>query len=99
MQSSQHGDRGNCGAGKLGRDVLGDTSKAQNIDVQHLTGSPRRFEILAAVVPQTEVQTFSGRGLFDYVCMTFELVADCRSNGLDLGRQRFRLRDVVSVAT
>jgi hypothetical protein len=48
--------------------------------VQHLTGSPRRFEILAAVVPQTEVQTFSGRGLFDYVCVTFELVTDCRSN-------------------
>jgi len=80
MQSSQHGDRGNCGASKLGRDVLGDTGKAQNIDVQHLTGSPRRFEILAAVVPQTEVQTFSGRGLFDDVCVTLELVADCRSN-------------------
>jgi len=38
---------------------LGDTGKAQNIDVQHLTGSPRRFEIRAAVVPQTEVKTVS----------------------------------------
>jgi pimeloyl-ACP methyl ester carboxylesterase len=57
-----------------------DTGKAQNIDVQNLTGSPRRFEILAAVVTQTEVQAFSGRGLLDYVCVTFELVADCRSN-------------------
>ncbi len=65
---------------ELGCDVLGYTGKAQNIYVQHLTGSPRSFEILAAVVPQTEVQTFSGRGLLDYVCVTFELVADCGSN-------------------
>jgi hypothetical protein len=48
--------------------------------MQHLTASPRRFEIVAAVVPQTKVQTFSGRGLLDYVCVTFELVADSRSN-------------------
>ena len=54
--------------------------KAQNIDVQHLTGSPHRFEILAAVVPQTEVQTFRAVDCFDDVCVTFELVADCRSN-------------------
>ena len=62
MQCAEHGDRGNRRAGKLGRDVLGDAGKAQNIDVQRLTGSPRRFEILAAVVSQTEIQTFSGRG-------------------------------------
>ena len=65
---------------KLGRDVLGDAGKAQNVDVQHLTGSPRGFEILAAVIPQTEVQTFSGRGLFDDVCVPFELIANCRAN-------------------
>src|SRR3984893_7390741 len=80
MQSSEQGACTNCGSSELGRDVLGDTGKAQNIDVQHLTGSSRRFEILTAVVPQTEVQTFSGRGLFDYICVTFELVADSRSN-------------------
>src|SRR3979490_2555178 len=75
MQSSQHVDGGNCGASKLGRDVLGNTGKAQNIDVQHLTGSPRRFEILAAVVPQTEVQTFSGPGLFDSRFGALQVVA------------------------
>jgi hypothetical protein len=48
--------------------------------VQHLTGPPRRFEILPAVVSQTKFQTFSGRGLFDYVCVAFELVTDRRSN-------------------
>ena len=42
---------------KLRRDVLGDRGKAQNIDMQRLTGTPRRVEILAAVIPQTEVQT------------------------------------------
>src|SRR5882672_9902504 len=80
MQSSQHTDRANGGASKLGRNVLGDSGKAENIDVQHLTGPPHRFEVLAAVVPQTEVQTFSGRGLFDDVGVTLELIADCRSN-------------------
>jgi hypothetical protein len=40
---------------------LGDAGKAQNIDVQHLASSLHRFEILAAVIPQTEVQAFSGR--------------------------------------
>ena len=66
--------------GKVGRDVLRDTGQAQNIDVQHLAGSPRRFEILAAVMPQPEVQTLSSGGLLDYFCVTFELVADCRPN-------------------
>jgi len=45
----------NGGAGEIGRDVLGDAGKAQNIDVQHLTGPPRRFEIRSAVVSQTEL--------------------------------------------
>ncbi len=80
LQSAQYGNRGNCGASKLGRNVVGDTDKAQNINVQHLTGLPDRFQILAAVVPQPKVQTFSGRGLFDDVHVTFELVADCGSN-------------------
>ncbi len=42
--------------------------------------SPSRFEILAAVFPETEVQTFSGRGLLDYVCVKFDLVANCGSD-------------------
>jgi hypothetical protein len=59
---------------------LGDTGKAQHIDVQLLTGSSRRFKILAAIVPQTEIQTIPDRGLFDHVRVTFELVADCGSD-------------------
>ena len=46
---------------RLGRDVLGDGRQAQNIDVQHLAGALRRFEILAAEIPQPEVQALSGR--------------------------------------
>ena len=61
MQRAQHGNGGNGRASKLTRDVLGDAGKAQNIDVQHLASSLHRFEILAAVIPQTEVQAFSGR--------------------------------------
>ena len=76
MQRAQHGDGGNGRASKLGRNVLGDAGKAQNIDVQHLAGSLRRFEILAAVVAQTEVQTLSGRRLLYDVGVTFELVPD-----------------------
>ena len=60
MQGPQHRDRGDGGAGKLGRDVLGDGGKAENVDVQHLAGSLRRFEILAAVIPQPEVQSSFG---------------------------------------
>jgi len=80
MQRAQHGDGGNGRASKLGRNVLGDAGKAQNIDVKHLTGPARRFEIISTVVSQTELQAFSGRGLFDYVCVAFELVTDRCSN-------------------
>src|SRR5262245_49227080 len=80
MQRPQHADRANSGASKLGRDVLVDAGKAQDVYVQHLTGAPHSFEILAAEVPQTKIQTASGRGLLRYIRMTFELVADCGSN-------------------
>ena len=46
--------------------------------MQHLAGALRRFEILAAVVSQPEVQTLSGCRLLDDVCVAFELVADGR---------------------
>jgi hypothetical protein len=42
-------------------DVLGDGHKVENVDVQHLAGTLRRFEILAAVVPQPQFQTLSDR--------------------------------------
>ena len=58
MKGAQHGDRGDGGAGKLGRDVLGDGRQAKNIDVQHLAGALRRFEILAAVISQPRSRLF-----------------------------------------
>lgn len=51
MQGSEHGNRSNGGAGELGRDILRDADKTEDIDVQHLAGLPRRFEIGAGVVP------------------------------------------------
>jgi hypothetical protein len=78
MQGAQHRDRGDGGASQLGGDVLGDGGQAQNIDLQHLAGALRRFEILAGVISQPEVQALSGRGLPDDVCMAFELVPDGR---------------------
>ena len=59
-QSSQHDDRPDRGAGKLGRDVMGNAGKTQHMDVKRLAGCAHRFEILAAVVSQTEVQTLAG---------------------------------------
>src|SRR5260370_6462666 len=78
MEGPQHRDRGNGGAGQIGRDVLGDGRESENVDVQHLAGAPRHFEILAAVISQPEVQTLSGCRLLDDVCVAFELVADGR---------------------
>jgi hypothetical protein len=78
MEFPQHRDRGNGGAGQIGRDVLGDGRQAKNVDVQHLARAPRGFEILAAVISQPEVQTLSCCRPRDYVSVAFELVADGR---------------------
>jgi hypothetical protein len=57
MEGAQHRDRGDGGAGEIGRDVLGDGREPQHVDVQHLAGAPCRFEVFPAEMPQTEVQT------------------------------------------
>jgi hypothetical protein len=67
MQGSEHGNRGDGGAGEIGRDVLRDAGKAEDVDVQNPTGLPRRFEIRAGVVLQTEAQALAGGGLLDHV--------------------------------
>ena len=78
MQRPQYRDRGNGGASKLWRDVLGDSRQTKHVDVQLLAGSTRRFEILAAEISKPEVQALPGRGVLDDICMAFELVADGR---------------------
>jgi hypothetical protein len=67
VQRSQHDNRGDCGASKFGRDIRGDTGEAQHLDVQHFSSCTRRFEILAAVVPQTEVGTGLAKALYLHV--------------------------------
>ena len=39
-----------------------------------------RLEVLAAIVPQSKVQAFSGGGLFDNVSMPFELASNRRAD-------------------
>ena len=48
--------------------------------MQHLSGAPRRFEILARVVSQAELQSLSDRRLLDHVAVPVELVADRRAD-------------------
>ena len=52
--------------------------QAEHVDVQQLAGALRRFEILAAVIPQPQIQRLSDRRLLDDVRVPFELVADGR---------------------
>jgi hypothetical protein len=72
MQGSKNGNRRNGGADKIGRDILRDAGKAEDVDMPHLAGLQRRFEIRASVVPQTEIQAFAGGGLLDHVGMTLD---------------------------
>jgi hypothetical protein len=88
MEGSEHGNRGNGGAGEIGRDILRDAGKAEDVDVQHFAGPPRRFEIRASAGSQTEVQAFAGRGLLDDVGVTLELIANRRSD--EIGAVRIK---------
>ena len=82
-QGSQHDDRLDRGAGKLGRDIMSNAGKAQHMDVKRLAGGMHRFEILAAVVPQAQVQT---------LCATDRFTASaCRSSWL---RMAVRMKSV-----
>ena len=88
MQGPENGDRSDGGAGEIGRDILRNAGKAEHVNVQHLAGSPRRFEIGAGVIPQTEVQAFARRGLLDHVGVTLELIADRGSD--EIGAVRIK---------
>lgn len=80
MKGTEHRNRGDCGAGQLGRDVLIDGRQAENVDVQHLPGASRSFEVDAGIITKPQVQAFAGRRLLDDVCVPLELVADCGPN-------------------
>ena len=75
MQSSEHDDGSDGGAREFGGDIRRDSGEAQYIYLQLLPGTTNRLEVLAAIVPQSKVQAFSGGGLFDDVGMPFELVS------------------------
>jgi hypothetical protein len=98
VQRSQHDDRSDGGTCELGGDIRRDSGEAQYIDLEHLSGATRRFEIVAAVVPQTEIQTLSDRGLFDDLGVAFELVADCGSNEICSVRVKALLNHQIDMA-
>ena len=76
MQRSQHDHGSDGGTRELGRDICRDSGEAQYIDLQHLPGATRCLKVLAAIIPQTKIQTLSGSGLFDDLGMAFELVSN-----------------------
>ena len=76
MQSSKHNDGSDSGAREFGCDIRCDGGEAQYIYFQLLPGATNRLEVLAAIVPQSKVQAFSGGGLFDDVSMPFELASN-----------------------
>jgi hypothetical protein len=98
VQRSQHDDRSDSRARELRGDIRCDSGEAQYIDLEHLSGAARRFEILPAIVPETEIQALSGRGLFDDLGMTFELVADCGSNEVGSVRIKALLNHQIDMA-
>ena len=51
-------------------------ARPSDVDVQHLSGCPDPFEILAAVMTQPEVQAFSGDRFPGHLAMPLELIAD-----------------------
>ena len=98
MEGSEHGNRADGGAGEIGRDVLRDTGKSKHIDVQHLAGSLRRFEIRARVIPEAEIQAFTGGRLLDDVGVTLELIADRRPDEIRAVRVEPVLHHQIDVA-
>src|ERR1700733_14985052 len=84
MEGSEYGNRGDGGAGEIGRDVLGNGRETEHVDMQHLAGLPGRFEIRARVIPETEVQAFTDSRLLDHVRARLELVAARGSNEISV---------------
>ena len=76
----------------------GDAGKAEHPDVERLAGSARRFEILAAVVPQAEVEALARDGLLGRVGMPLDLVADGGADEVGAVRVEALLHQQVDVA-
>ena len=80
MQSSEHNDGSDGGAREFGGHIGCDSGEAQYVYLQLLPGATNRLEVLAAIVPQSKVQAFSGGGLFDDVGMPLELASNRRTD-------------------
>src|SRR3954467_6195149 len=76
VEGTEHLDRGDRGAGQLGRDVLGDTGQPQHPNIERLPGGLRGFQIVPAVVAQAEFDALASNGLLGCVRMPLDLVAN-----------------------
>lgn len=57
-------------------DIVGDASKTEHLDVQHLAGRLRGLQVLAAVVAQAEVKLVAVDGFPDGIIVPIELVSN-----------------------
>ncbi len=76
LQRAEHGHGGDGGAGEVGRDVGRDGGEAEHPDVERLSGRARRFEFVAAVVAQAEVEAPARHGVPGGIGVPLDLVAD-----------------------
>jgi hypothetical protein len=60
--------------------VIGDAGEAQHLDVKHFAGRLHCLEVSARVLSQAQIELVARNGLAHHVMMTFELVADGRSD-------------------
>src|ERR1700722_10104550 len=67
MEGSKHGNRGDGGAGEIGRDVLGNGRGAQPVGKPPPRCLAGPLADRRAVIPEAEGPGFTGRGLLDYV--------------------------------
>jgi hypothetical protein len=64
------------GAGEFRRDIAGDASEAENLDVERCPGIASRLEILPRIVRQPELELSTRHRLTDCVVLPFELVSN-----------------------
>ncbi len=90
MKGSEHGKRGYSRTGEFRGDVVRDTRKTQHANIEHVPRVAHGFEVLAAEMPQAEVNAFARDGLADDIGVALDLIADGGSNEVGaIGEEAF----------
>ena len=80
VQGAEDMDGRNGPARQFRGHVVGDAGEAQHLDVKHFAGRLRGLEVQARVLAQAQIELVARNGFAHHVMMTFELVADGRSD-------------------